>query len=245
MAMLMAGYVVWNLLYAPGYGDRCTFEQVFGVGFAGARPADYPLWYIWALMLLMLVLPLFRRCIWLYFLIALAGTIWGNSWHCEWLGIITFPRPFYALMFAMGSMFSYVPLPKMQCVFQYTAPAWAVLCAAAYRWGIHVPHLHDLAGAFLLLSVGALSSWLPKAAGFIARLADASYLCYAAHAGLLIVFSWWLERFFPTACDSGWVYCMMPIVVYAVCVGAMRLMRAYAPWLLPWLAHAGKLPFLK
>lgn len=31
----------------------------------------------------------------------------------------------------------------------------------------------------------------------------------------------------------------------AGCVAAMRLMRAYAPWLLPWLAHEGKLPFLK
>lgn len=245
IVMLAVGYVVWNLLYAPGVNDEATFCRIFGVGGAGAVCADYPLWYIRALILMMLVLPLFRRCIWLYALLALAGTVWGNSWHCAWLESIPFPAPFSVLMFAMGSLSSHVPLPKLRRFFLYSSPVWAAGCAVIHWGGFSLPYLHQLSAAMFLLSLGALLDLVPRVGAFIAKGADASYLCYAVHAGALLAISILLQRFVPAACTSGWVYCLLPFAVYAGCVAAMGLMRAHAPWLLPWLAHAGRLPFLK
>ncbi len=245
IVMLLVGYVVWNLLYAPGLNDEPTLGRIFGLGSAGAVCADYPFWYIRALIMMMLVLPLFRRCIWLYALLGLAGTVWGNSWHCAWLEGIPFPSPFWVLMFAAGSLFSCVPLPKMRCFLLYTAPVWVAGCAV-FDWGtFSLPCLHQLSAALLLLSLGTLLAMVPRVGGFIAKGADASYLCYAVHAGALLAISILLQRYLPAACASRWVYCLLPFMVYAGCVAAMRLMRAYAPWLLPWLAHEGKLPFLK
>ena len=245
IVMLLVGYVVWNLLYAPGLNAEPTLGRIFGVGCAGAVCADYPLWYIRALILMMLVLPLFRRCVWLYALLGLAGTVWGNSWHCDWLESIPFPAPFSVLMFAAGSLFSCVSLPKMRRFFLYTAPVWAAGCAVIHWGGLSLPYLHLLSAALLLLSLGALLAMVPRVGCFIAKCADASYLCYAAHAGTLLAISMVLQRYLPDACNSSGVYCLLPFAVYAACVAAMRLMRAHAPWLLPWLAHEGKLPFLK
>lgn len=245
IVMLLVGYVVWNLLYAPGLNDEPTLGRIFGLGSAGAVCADYPLWYIRALIMMMLVLPLFRRCIWLYALLGLVGTVWGNSWHCAWLEGIPFPPPFWVLMFAAGSLFSCVSLPKMRCFLLYTAPVWAAGCAVLYWGTFSLPCLHQLSAALLLLSLGTLLAMVPRVGGFIAKGADASYLCYAVHAGALLAISILLQRYLPAACASRWVYCLLPFMVYAGCVAAMRLMRAYAPWLLPWLAHEGKLPFLK
>lgn len=245
IVMLLVGYVVWNLLFAPGLNDEATLGRIFGLGSAGAVCADYPLWYIRALIMMMLVLPLFRRCVWLYALLALAGTVWGNSWHCTWLANIPFPQPFSVLMFALGSLFSSVPLPGMQRFFLFSSPLWAVGCALAYWGGLPLPEVHEICAAFLLLSLGSLLSMVPGLVNFIAKGADASYLCYAAHAGAILAAGTLLRQYMPQACASSWVYCALPFAVYAGCIVAMKLMRAYAPWLLPWLAHAGRLPFFK
>ena len=245
VVMLLVGYVVWNLLFAPGLHDEVTFGRIFGLGSAGAVCADYPLWYIRALILMMLVLPLFRRCIWLYVLFALAGTLWGNSWHCAWLAAVPFPDSFSVLLFAVGSMFSYVPLQRLSRFFFFSAPVWAAACATLYWGGFQLPEVHQVCAAFLLLSLGCVLAKVPKLGSFITKGADASYLCYAVHAGALLLIGTLLSKYMPQACSSSWVYCLLPLAVYAGCAVAMKLMRGYTPWLLPWLAHAGKLPFFK
>lgn len=245
IVMLLVGYVVWNLLFAPGLQDEATLGRIFGLGRAGAICADYPLWYIRAVILMMLVLPLFRRCIWLYVLLALAGTLWGNSWHCAWLAAVPFPDPFSVLLFAAGSMFSCVSLQRLSRFFFFSAPVWAAACATLYWGGFMLPEVHQVCGAFLLLSLGCMLVKVPKLGSFITKGADASYLCYAVHAGALLLVGTLLGKYVPQACASSWVYCLLPFAVYAGCVVAMKLMRGYAPWLLPWLAHAGKLPFFR
>ena len=244
--MLLVGFVAWNLLYTPGLNDEVTFGRIFGVGSADALCADYPLWYLRAIIMMMLFLFIFRRCVWLCALLAFAFTLWGNSWHCSLLENIPTPAPFYVLMFVLGSMFSFVPLPQLRRFFFYTTPVWALGCAV-FHFGVveMLPLMHRVASAFLLASLGTLLALLPKVGGYLAKWADATYLCYAVHAGALLAITMALHKFVPEACSSKWVYSLLPIGIYAACVMAMRLMRAYTPWLLPWLAHEGKLPFLK
>lgn len=245
ITMLLVGFVAWNLLYTPGLNDEVTFGRIFGVGSADALCADYPLWYLRALIMMMLFLPMFRRCVWLYALIAFAFTLWGNNWHCSWVENIPAPEPFYVLMFALGSMFSNVPLSQLRRLFFYTTPIWALGCAVFYVDDLGMPLMHRVASAFLLASLGTLLAMIPKVGGLLAKWADATYLCYAVHAGALLAITMALHKFVPEACSSKWVYCLLPIVIYAASAIALRLMRVYTPWLLPWLAHEGRLPFLK
>lgn len=242
---LVAVYVSWNLATAPFLHDEPTLGRIFGIGQGCPFCADYPLWYVRALVLMMLTLPLFRRCVWLYALLALGFVLWGNSWHCSVMEAIPYPHPHDVLAFALGSLFSYVPLERMRRFFLYTLPLWLAYCAGDYALGWNIPHLGDFCGAFLLAGLGAaLAAW-PAAGRRIAGWADASFLCYAVHAGVLLVAGTALARFCPAAAACPVVYVLLPVLVYAGSMGGMWLMRRYAPALLPWLAHSGKLPFLR
>ena len=97
-----------------------------------------------------------------------------------------------------------------------------------------------MSAALLLSFGGALQAIWPRCAAWIAWLAPASFLCYAVHAGVILGGSQILDKFFPEALDSGLVYGLFPMLIYAGSVAGFAGLKRYIPRLLPALAYSGR-----
>lgn len=239
VVMLLLAYVVWNSLFSLGLRDEWSFARVFGFG--GLPCADYPMWYVWTLALLILWQGLGRVCVYLlgvFSLVCIFGL--GNHWPVAVHEYITVPSPVFTASFVVGCLLSPVRIQLLQKVFLYCFPVFLLVCM--------LPLPQDFAGpvaAALVLSAGSLfqSLWLRGAACF-ASLASASFLCYAVHAGVLVGLSQILSYTFPAALGAQWLAGLLPFAIYGGSVVVLALMRRYTPILLPLLAYSGRLGWL-
>ena len=233
IVMLLTVYMVWNGLYATGLNDERTFIRIFG--FMGNPCADYPLWYVFALVELLIVQCVVRRFLPLMVLVLLGLVLYGQGWLVPIEQYVTIPAPFYALAFFVGSCCSRIPLERLRKSFLYGLPLFAVLAVM-----LEPSEIHAFVAACLLLSVGSLLQccW-EKGARFVANLAPAAFLCYTIHAGIILGSSVLLARFCPSLLASDVLYGILPFCIYALSVVLYQGMRKWTPALLPIAAYSG------
>lgn len=235
MMMLMLVFVVWNCLFACGVRDEVSFARIFGL--MGNPCADYPMWYVVALVELLLIQASgVGGCV-LFLLGALWCVVWNeNSWPFPLQDYVIVPSPLFVVGFMVGCLSSACRLEVLRRIFIGAAPAFLFIYAC------HLSPLVDIAmSAALLLSFGgALQAIWPRCAAWIAWLAPASFLCYAVHAGVILGGSQILDKFFPEALDSGLVYGLFPMLIYAGSVAGFAGLKRYIPRLLPALAYSGR-----
>lgn len=237
VAKLFICYVVWNFVFAWGLRDEISIARVFAWG--GGVCADYPLWYVWALILLTLVAGVFRRVP--YVLLILYGVFywWDNSWHCALGKYMALPSPQAALVFAVGGWCHRFSLAALKTFFLRTGILWIILIA----WPVS-SFCSDVAiTALFIAGCCALSAMLPSCAKRMAALAPASFLCFATHAGTIWVISCVVGKLDAESLRAPWVIWATPFVAYMGAAVAYELMKRYAPALLPPLAYSGRWRF--
>lgn len=235
MIMLMLVFVVWNCLFACGLRDELSFARIFGL--MGNPCADYPMWYVVALVELLLIQALGVGGSVLVFLGAIGCVIWNqNSWPFPLQEYVMVPSPLFVVGFMVGCLSSVCRIEVLRRVFLGAAPAFVLI------YTCHLSPMVDMAmSAGLLLSFGGvLQAVWPRCAVWIAKLAPASFLCYAVHAGAILGGSLILAKFFPEALDSGLVYGLFPVLIYAGSVAGFAGIKRYTPRLLPALAYSGR-----
>ena len=239
MVMLMLAYIVWNILYAAGLNDEVTVSRIFG--FMGNPCADYPLWYLFALVELLVLHALARRYFLLLGCCMLSLILNGQDWIVPLDKYVVVPSPLFVLAFIAGSCCAHISPDKLKMIFLFGLPLFAIIAF----WRIS-EDVHAFASACLLLSVGsALQCCWEKGARVVAGLASASFLCYAIHAGVILGGSMIFARFCPPFLESEIVYSLMPLCIYAASVVMYNCMRKWLPGLLPVLAYSGRLGCLE
>lgn len=239
MTMLMLSYIVWNILYAAGLNDEVTVSRIFG--FLGHPCADYPLWYLFALVELLLLHALARRFLLLVGCCMLALILYGQGWIVPLDKYLVVPSPLFVLAFIAGSGCAHISPDKLKMIFLYGLPVIVVIVLLRIS-----EEVQAFAAACLLLSLGSVFQccW-KKGACVVAELASVSFLCYAIHAGVILGGSMIFARFCPAFLESGIVYSLMPLCIYAASVVMYNCMRKWLPGLLSVLAYSGRLGWLE
>lgn len=94
-----------------------------GIGAPHIPCADYPLWFVRDLIILLVLYPLYRR---IAPLLALVCAIFlfshNDQWPWDWLASIPMPKPSNGLLFLGGLIAAHLPLDRWKVFFLRTAP---------------------------------------------------------------------------------------------------------------------------
>lgn len=248
LLLLVLPYIVWNGICAFGLRDEPTLSRITGFGDPSGLCADYPLWFVRDLMVMLLFYPLCRRILPGMMIICLGFlAVCGTEWPWAWMRTIPIPQPGNWLLFFIGMIAARYPLGTWKTFFLWTLPLW---------WGTALLHLFGmlptspwqaLLGACSIMSFGALSSvflpnrWIPG----ITLVSRSTFLCYAAHAPVLIILGLLAEPHLPQFIRQSWIYAALPPLILALSTTGYQLMRCWLPSLLPLIAHGGQFPWQK
>lgn len=236
-------YIIWNLICAFGLRDEASLGRIFGFGSPDALCADYPLWFVRDLIFLLLLMPLYERISGLVVAIsALLLLCPPPPWLPDFLASIPLPRVESWLFFSAGLVARRLTADTWRRLILASSPLWLGLSCAALFIRMPQPELFSFVNIFSLLATGILLERCVRErlwAGEALRLsAKASFLCYAAHAPILIILGKAAAQLCPGTGTQSWPALAIPLLIYAASIAAYRLMLSYSPCLLPLLAHS-------
>lgn len=241
LVTLALPYFIWNTLCIPGMADNLSFERIYGFGPEGLYCADYPLWYLRALFLMMLAYPLFRKVLWFPVVVSAPFILWGDSWHCTWTSNVPLPSPRVVYTFFLGCLLNKYLQPEVfqRLALKFGLPlVFVLICNALFPFFGET--VSELLGVFSLF---ALAAWLPvypRICRWIAEVSRATFLAFATHAGFIV----FVQRKFPLDANNVFIAILLVIVAYAIAYGLLFAMEKLCPCLLPYLAHQGRLKWL-
>lgn len=236
-------YIIWNLICAPGLRDELSLGRIFGLGSPDALCADYPLWFVRDLIFLLLLLPLYER---FSALVAAASALLilipQARLMPEFAASIPLPRAESWLFFSAGLLARRLPSETWRRLILASAPLWLGLSLVSLFMAAPHPELFAFINIFSLLATGILLEKAikgqPQANEALRLSANATFLCYAVHAPILLVLGKATARLSPSLASQSWPTLALPLLIFAGSVAAFRLLQTRAPRLLPLLAHA-------
>lgn len=235
---LFIPYVVWNTVFILGVHDALTFSRIYGIG-ADGLCADYPLWFVRDLILMTIVLTLLGRGVWGLTVISFTFAALGLCWPPFPSGWVLLPSPSNVFFFSLGASLGRVPrdtMARAMCWVGGVGSVFGVLSIAGLSISGN-PLLALIPGCIPMVISLLLTQTAEHNRRLIELLARASFLCYCVHAGALIVIGWGVQCVWPAILETEFVYAVLPFLIYAMsCIGYL-VMRHYAPFLLPILAH--------
>ncbi len=249
---LLVPCLFWNSLCAFGLRDEVSLGRIVGIG-REMVPADYPLWFCNALMVMILLSPLLQRALLPCILGCAVLVYFGNSWHCEWMKVFPFLSPSGLLYYLVGMLLGRVSLNALEGLFL----RWWFACAfvpvfvlaRTSEWVL----LNGCCTIWLKMAVMAfgillLAAWtarlLPRVSARVAAWAPACFLLYAFHAPACLFSGGLMLRFWPEAGHSAMASQSLALFVTAFCMLLYTALKRWSPKLLPVIAHDGKLPFV-
>lgn len=237
---LLVPYFIWNGIFAFGLNDEVTWGRVFGIGSGVFLCADYPLWFVLAVIYMTLFWPIWRFSPEISAVVCLVMSIHGNSWHCELLTHLPMPNPSIFLVFLCGVCAGRFSLDSMQRAFVYLfVPLLFIVAIGKYCYPL--PYLNSFAAALFLSFVACVSRVCPCIVSFTAKYGNAVFLSYATHAGIIYLLGELYQAYFtPYATLVREMYIPLTFLIFMFNVLALKLMCRYVPWILPFVAHSGK-----
>lgn len=238
---LLVPYFIWNGLFAFGLNDEITWGRVFGIGAGSFICADYPLWFVLAVIYMTVFWPIWRFSPEIAAVVCLVMSLCGNSWHCELLTHLPMPGPVAFFIFLCGVCAGRVSLDVLQKIFVYLfVPLLFIVIIGKYYYSI--PCLDIVAAALLLSFMACVSRVCPCVVRFAAKYSYAVFLSYATHAGVILLLGKLYQAYFTQyATLVREMYIPLAFLVFIFNVLAFRLMCRFVPWILPFIAHSGKL----
>ncbi len=215
---LLIPYLIWNTVAA--FGMKGDFSICDTYRILSERCADYPLWFVHALICMMFTVLIFRSYSWIILLVAVWFLFMNhNEWPIEFVRQIPLPSPGNYFVFLSGCMLSKIPLQKLYPIFLWGVPLIIIAHFLPYVQGYR-----GYTAALLMISVGAwLHRLLPRLTPFFTEWSKASFLCYAAHAMLVLLLGRILVTIAPSLCASPWFYNMFAPLCYAGCYLTIRI----------------------
>ena len=252
IAALLIVYVVWNSLFALGLNDELSFSRVYGFGVNGRFPADYPLWFVRDVIIMLCMVPIFKRIPLLSSITFIALLIiYKNQWPWEGMHLSRIPSAHNFILFLLGLQLSRIPLEQLRARLQH--PILIPLCIALITLGNLTLDswqtwqlIEATLGALTLILIGiAAQRYTPRLCLNVAKAGPACFLIFAAHAGLILGVSLALQKLSPAIASNTAFVLSFPILIFGGGLLAFRMMRRRCPILLPFLALEGRLPFPK
>ena len=89
--------------------------------------------------------------------------------------------------------------------------------------------------------MACISRVCPCIVSFTAKYSHAVFLNYATHAGIIYLLGKLYQVYFTQyATLLSELYIPLTLLIFMFNVSALRIMRRYIPWILPFVAHSGK-----
>ncbi len=236
---LMIPYFAWNSLYAIVDGQAFSIARVYGLGINGC--IDYPLWYLFAISCLILLVGILRKYSWILIVVSGVFLVLGNSWCCKLETVLPIASPFYTFTFTLGCMLSKLSTKQLGNCFVYGLPIWIsgiILMENEWARSICFPCAFF---SFCVLSERCFY----REACMVASLSQASFLCFAMHAAVIVGVGKALRLVNDSLLSNSFIYVSLPFVIYGASFMVCSLMKRYAPAFLPVLAYSGRLEFVR
>jgi len=243
-------FTLWNLIYAVGLNDEINFSRIFGIGRSDGICADYALWFVRDIIIILCLCGIIKKSLLISSVIAMVFYLWGNQWHSEFLQHIPFPKPSAFLLYFLGLSLSYFDLALIHKKLIKYLPLY-VLLTPLFIIGKHqgyfelIPELQILLSIYRALLLIYISQFVQLAAphsfNYLAAQSKSCFLSYAIHAGAILGGSMLLLRYYPPLLESKFFVLSLPFIIFIFCGIFYRFMKVKIPFLLPLLAHEGKL----
>lgn len=244
---LLVPFIIWNTLCSFGLNDEATFSRIYGIGNSSLIPADYPFWFILAIIYMTLLWPIWRLAPEVALAVCLSFTQWNNSWLYDiFRGGLPPPNAFS--LFLIGVILSRIPLKQLQQYIVYGFPIFMTLHIIDLYYITFPVILSLLNSAFMIMSGMALCAKLcPRVISFIAKFSCYVFLSYASHAPLIIILGYIYLAGKTATSDNilAHSHALIALVIFAANAAAFRIMQRYVPGILPYIAHYGQLPWLQ
>ncbi len=244
---LLIPYFIWNGLFAFGLNDEVTWGRVFAIGSGFFLCADYPLWFVLAIIYMTILWPIWRFSPEIALIICLVFSCCGNNWNCQVLTSLPMPPPSTCSIFLCGVCAGRFSLAAMQKFFTYLfIPLLFVVILAGFYYSLPQVLLHIVFPCFILSFMACCAGIFPSFVSIIARYSHTVFFSYATHAG--IIFSLGIAyRASTIQCDAllSEMYIPLTLMIFIFNIFVFKLMERYIPWILPFVAHYGKLPWLR
>lgn len=237
-------YIIWNILFAAGLRDECSFSRIFGIGSVSGVCADYPLWFVRSLIFITLLQPLWRFYPTIWLSVCICFAYWGNSWHWDVLTYLPFPRPEDCCLFLLGVILSRFELNRLHKYIVFYIPVF-ILVYLLYPlcFECHFAVLSNLGMAIFILSAFAfMEKFFQKAVCWVASLNKSCFLVYSTHAGIIVVAGVVYHTYAESTDFSiSSLYIPLVLAIYAANIAVYNILNKYIPWILPLIAHTGSL----
>lgn len=240
LVALLVPYFIWNGLFSFGLNDEVTWGRVFGIGSGSFICADYPLWFVLAIIYMTVFWPIWRFSPEIAAVVCLVMSLYGDSWHCELLTHLPMPSPTVFLVFLCGVCAGRFSLDVLQKMFVYLfVPLLFIVIIGKYYYSL--PYLTIVAAALFLSFMACISRVCPCIVSFTAKYSHAVFLNYATHAGIIYLLGKLYQAYFTQyAILVREMYIPFTFLIFMFNVFALRLMYRHIPWILPFIAHSGK-----
>lgn len=231
---LMLPYLVYNSLYAIIDSQDFSISRVYGIGRGGCL--DYPLWYVYALACLIFFVSVARKYIVVLLMACAVCVAYGNEWPWKINEYMPFATPVQSLAFLLGSWMSRISVQRMGDALMYGFPLWLA--------GLFFTDNETLSASCVMCLLFALSRLLEcywsGAALKMALFSRASFVCFALHAGLIVLFSQLAQLVDSSLLENRVLYGFIPFAICILSWWVYVCMNRYTPILLPLLAYSGR-----
>ncbi len=235
MVLLLCAYLLWNTLCllpaqcfpaaAEASGGK-TLAQMYGVGSASKFCIDYPLWFIRALLVMMLFVPLMRffPLLWAAILLGCAYLHGGREWLIG--DVFAMPEFSFWCLFALGMACTRFDLGAIRRAMPRVAMTCLVFWPVVlyYKVEMMTPALYrepsllvllSLYHALVLVSLGYVISRVAprRLSDWIVSFAPSSFLAFAWHALWIVVLATLLSILSPPLLSNSLIILIIPIVI--------------------------------
>jgi len=236
---LTISYLLYNTLCIVGLNDQLSFSRIYGLGAPSVSPADYPLWFVRDLIFLSLGLLAWRKARLITALLVVSYYIF-NFWPLSMLDYVPLPKLSSIPPFVAGLMLSRISLQQISNNLKKFGYLSIIIHLGLIAYCLIQRDQSIMHNGFITvliaISILAICNYFTvifeNIAKNVASYGKYSYLVYASHAPLLIIFG--KAAVATSLHDNPFTLTILPVFIYILCVLGCRIMSRVAPSLVPY-----------
>ncbi len=225
ISLFLSSYIIWNTLMALFLSDSMSIGQIYGLGSQDKPCADYPLWFVRDLIVILLFIPLTRFVPWLWALLFIGAALYTNAPY--WVLYDAFAMPYfnYWAIFSIGMSMNSVAyntiahhMPKVAAISLLGLfPLYIAVklyCTSLFLFD-SLQILRHLLNTVIFISLGYASwRWMPKGmVSVMSSYSSSNFLCYAWHALWIIAIAKVAEQISPSLLHNSLFIIIVPFFI--------------------------------